>query len=63
MAQMVKSLSAMWETQVRSLGQENPLEKEMATNSCILACKIPKTEDPGGLQVHGVVKSRTRLSD
>ena len=55
---MAKSLSAMWETQVQSLGQENPLEREMATHSCILACKIPQT---GSWQatVHGVVKSRT----
>ena len=56
MAQMVKSLYAMWETQVLSLGQENPLEKEMATHSSILACKIP---DGGSWQatVHGVVES------
>ena len=39
----------MWETQVRSLGQEDPLEKEMATHSSILAWKIPWTEEPGGL--------------
>ena len=39
---------------VRSLGWENPLEKEMATHSSILAWKIPWTEKPGGLQVHGV---------
>ena len=37
----------MWETWVRSLGQEDPLEKEMATHSCILACEIPWTEEPG----------------
>ena len=41
MAQMVKRLPAMQETQVRSLGHEDPLEKEMATHSSILACKIP----------------------
>ena len=40
----------MWETQVQSLGQEDPLEKEMATHSSILACKVPWTEEPGGLQ-------------
>ena len=41
MAQVVKSLPAMWETQVRSVGGEDPLEKEMATHSSILACRIP----------------------
>ena len=45
---MVKSLSAMQETQVQSLGWEDPLEKEMATHSSILAWKIPWTEEPGG---------------
>ena len=50
MVQTVKNLSAMQETQVRSLGQEDPLEKEMATHSSILACEIPWTEKPGGLQ-------------
>ena len=48
-AKMVKSLSAMQETQVWSLGQEDALEKEMATHSSILAWKIPWTEEPGGL--------------
>ena len=48
-AQMVKRPPAMWETWVRSLGQEDPLEKEMATHSSILAWKIPRTEEPGGL--------------
>ena len=52
-AQMVKSLSAMWETQIRSLGQEDLLEKEMATHSSILAWRIPRTEEPGGLQSKG----------
>ena len=47
---MVKNLSAMQETRVRSLGGEDPLEKEMATHSTILACRIPWTEEPGGLQ-------------
>ena len=60
-AQMEKRLPAMRETQVRSLGQEDPLEKEMATHSSTLAYKIPWMEEPGGL--HGVTKSRTRLSD
>ena len=50
MAQTVKKLPAMQETQVRSLGQEDPLEKEMATHSSILAWRIPWTEKPGGLQ-------------
>ena len=50
MAQMVKTLPAMQETQVRSLGPEDPLEKETATHSGILAWEIPWTEEPGGLQ-------------
>ena len=48
-AQTVKRLPTMRETQVRSLGQEDRLEKEMATHSSILAWKIPWTEDPGRL--------------
>ena len=47
---MVKHLPTMWETQVRSLGWEDPLEKEMATHSSALAWEIPWTEDRGGLQ-------------
>ena len=50
MVQMIKSLPAMQETWVRSLGREEPLEKEMATHSSILAWSIPWTEEPGGLQ-------------
>ena len=50
MAQTVKSLPAMEETQVQSLGQEDPLEKEMATHFSILAWRIPWTKEPGGLQ-------------
>ena len=46
---MVKNLSAMQETWVQSLGWEDPLEKEMATHSSILALTIPWTEEPGGL--------------
>ena len=46
---MVKHLPAMWETQVQSLGQEDLLEKEMATHSSILAWKIPWTQEPGRL--------------
>ena len=49
MAQLVKNLSAMQEIQVRSLGREDPLEKEMATYSSILAWRIPWTEEPGRL--------------
>ena len=48
--QTVKSLPAMQETWVQSLGQENPLEKGLATHSSILAWEIPWTEEPGGLQ-------------
>ena len=48
-AQMVKNLSAMQETQVQSLGWEDPLEKGMATHSSILAWRIPWTEEPDGL--------------
>ena len=50
---MVKNLPAMQETQVQSLGQEDPLEKGMATHSSILAWRIPWTEEPGGLQPMG----------
>ena len=50
---MVKSLSAMQETQVPSLGQEDPLEKEMATHSNNLAWRIPWIEEPGRLQSTG----------
>ena len=49
-AQMVKNLPAMQETWIRYLGQEDPLEKEMATHSSILAWSIPWTEEPGRLQ-------------
>ena len=52
-AQTVKNLSAMWETWVRSLGQEDPLEEGMATHSSVLALRIPWTEEPGGLQSMG----------
>ena len=52
-AQRLKRLPPMWETRVRSLGQEDPLEKEMATHSSILAWRIPWTEEPGGLQSTG----------
>ena len=49
-AQTVKSLPAVWETQVRSLGWDDPLEKAMATYSSILAWKVPWMEEPGRLQ-------------
>ena len=52
-AQTVKHLPAMWETWVQSLGQEDPLEKEMATHSSTLAWKIPWMEKPGRLQSMG----------
>ena len=57
-AQMVKHLSVMRETRVRSLGWEDPLEKEMATHSRIHAWKVPWTEEPGGLQSMGSQRVR-----
>ena len=57
-AQTVKSLSAMWETWVRSLGGEDPLEKEMAAHSSTLAWRIPWTEEPGGLWSMGSQRVR-----
>ena len=56
-AQLVKNLPAMQETWVQFLGWEDPLEKEMATHSGILAWRIPRTEDPGGLQSMGSQES------
>ena len=53
-AQRLKLLLAMWETWVRSLGQEDPLEKEIATHSSILAWRISWTEELGGLQSTGL---------
>ena len=58
MAQTVKNLPAMWETWVRSLGWEDPLEKEMAIHSSTLAWKIPWIEEPDRLESMG-----TRLDD
>ena len=58
MAQTVKSLPAMWETWVLSLGWEDPLEKEMATHSSILAWKIPRTKERGRLQSMGSQRIR-----
>ena len=54
---MVKNLTAMQETQVPSLGVEDPLEKGMATHSIILAWRIPWTEEPGGLQFIGLQRA------
>ena len=60
---MVKRLPAMQDPWVRSQGEKDPLEKEMATHSSILAWEIPWAEEPGGLQSTGLQKSRTRLSN
>ena len=62
LAQMVKNLPTVWETQVQSLGREDPLKKEMATHSSILAWRILWSEEPGRLQSMGS-KSQTRLGD
>ena len=56
MAQTIKGLPTMWETQVQSLGQEVPLEEEMAPHSSTLAWKIPWIEEPGGLQSVGSLR-------
>ena len=61
-AQMVKNPSALQETQVQSLGLENPLEKGMATHSSLLAWKILWTEEPGGLQSTGSQRVRQDLA-
>ena len=62
-AQLVKNLPTMQETQVRSLGWEDPLEGEMASHSSIRAWEIPWTEQPGGLQSMWEQKSQTQLSN
>ena len=62
-AQTVKSLPAMLETWVQSLGWEEPLERGMAVHSSILAWRISWTEKPGGLQSIGVPKGQTQLKD
>ena len=62
LAQMVKNLPSVEETWVQSLGWEAPLEEGLATHSSILAWRIPRTEEPGGLQSMGS-KSWTRPSD
>ena len=53
-AQMVKNLPAMWETWIQALGREDSMEKEMATHSSILSCRIPRTEEPGRLKSMGL---------
>ena len=57
-AQMVKNPPAVQEAQVQSLGQEDPLEKGIATHSSILAWRLPRTEEPGGLQSMGLQRVR-----
>ena len=59
MTQMIKNLPEMQEIRFQSLGQEDPLEKGMATHSNILAWEIPWTEEPGRLQSMGITKSQT----
>ena len=56
MAQTIKNLPAMQETQVRFLSQEDPLEKGMVTHPSTFAWRVPRTEEPGELLVHGVTK-------
>ena len=63
MAHRVKNMPVIQETQVHSLGQEDPLEKGMATHSSILAWRIPWTEEPGGLQTMGLQRVWHNLSD
>ena len=59
---MVKNLPAKWEMQVQSLGQKDPLEKEMATLTSILAWRIPRMEEPGRLQSIGSQRVRRDLA-
>ena len=58
MAQMVKNMPAMQETQVQSMGWEDPLEKGLTTHSSILAWRIPRTKESGGLQSMGSQRDR-----
>ena len=60
---MVKASACQQETQVWSLGQEDTLEKEMATHSSFLAWEIPRTEEPRRLHIHGVTKNQIQLSE
>ena len=60
-SQWVKNQPTMWETRVQLLNQEDPLEEGMATHSTILAWKIPRTEESGGLQSLGFQRSQTQL--
>ena len=62
-AQMVKNLPSVQETQVPSLEKEDPLEKEKETHSSILDWRIPWTEEPCRATVHGVVKNQAQVSD
>ena len=63
MAQKVNNLPAVLETPVRSLDQEDPLEKKMATHTNIFAWEIPWTEEPSGLRFMGSKNNQTQLSD
>ena len=63
MAQRVENLPALWETWVRSLSQEDPLEEGMVTHSSILAWRIPWTEEPGGLQFTWLLRVRLSYKD
>ena len=63
MAQVVKNLPAMWETQVQSLGWDDPLEEGMATRSSILVWRIPTDRGAWWATVHGFTKSQTQLTD
>ena len=60
MAQTVKSQPALRETRIQSLGQKDALEKAMATHSSVLGCRIPWTEEPGGLQSTGLQRATER---
>ena len=59
---MVRNLPTVQETWIQSLSQEDPLEKEVATHSSILAWELPRTEEPGGLQSMGLEESWTQVS-
>ena len=63
MAHTIKNLPAIWETWIRSLGWEDPMEEGMATHSSILAWRIPMDRGAWWATVHGVAKKRTRLTN